>query len=327
MNKSNVFIVMLIVLIAIAGCSFIAWYIAKPSPVMLQGEAVAQSYKVSSKLVGRVDTLSVRIGDAVTKGEFLFSLSTPEVDAKLKQAEAMLAAADARDEIAKKGLRKEEVDAIFNMWQKAQAGLELAKVTYERVKNLYEEGVVPAQKLDEATANLKASQTTELAAHAQYLMAKDGARPEDKKAAAALVSQASGGVQEVESYLSDAYQYYPIDGEVSSVIAEKGELVNAGYPVVTLIDLNDMWLAFNIKETLLPKIKKDMVVNVYVPALDQTIKTKVTYIAVQAQYATWTATRSSGEFDIRTFEVRFTPIEKINGLRPGMSALFDWNKL
>lgn len=294
---------------------------------MLQGEAVAQSYKVSSKLVGRVDTLSVRIGDAVTKGEFLFSLSTPEVDAKLKQAEAMLAAADARDEIAKKGLRKEEVDAIFNMWQKAQAGLELAKVTYERVKNLYEEGVVPAQKLDEATANLKASQTTELAAHAQYLMAKDGARPEDKKAAAALVSQASGGVQEVESYLSDAYQYSPIDGEVSSVIAEKGELVNAGYPVVTLIDLNDMWLAFNIKETLLPKIKKDMVVNVYVPALDQTIKTKVTYIAVQAQYATWTATRSSGEFDIRTFEVRFTPIEKINGLRPGMSALFDWNKL
>lgn len=327
MKRNNLFIIIVIVIVAIAMAAVIAWYIARPVKVVLQGEAVAQSYKVSSKLVGRVDSLSLKVGERVRKGEFIYSLSTPEINAKLQQAKALLAAASAKDEIAKTGLRPQEIDAIYNMWQKSIAGLELAKSTFDRIKNLYDEGVVPAQKLDEASANLKASQTTELAAHAQYLMAKEGARAEDKKAAQALVWQAGGGVEEVEAYLKDAYQYSPIDGEVSSVIAEQGELVSAGYPVVTLIDLSDMWLAFNIKETLLPNIKKDMVLDVFVPALNKNIKAKVSYIAVQAQYATWSATRSMGEFDVRTFEVRMVPLAYTDGLRPGMSAIFNLNQI
>ncbi len=327
MKRSNVFVLVLIVVIAIALVAVVAWYMYRPSTIILQGEAVAQSYKVSSKLIGRVDSLKLRMGDRVHKGDFIFSLSTPEVDAKLQQAKAILEAASAKDAMANKGLRPQEVDAVKSMWQKSQAGLALAKATYDRVKNLYNEGVVPAQKLDEAEANLKVSRTTEQAAHAQYLMAREGARKEDKAAASALVSQARGGVAEVEAYLKDAYQYSPIDGEVSSVIAEEGELVNAGYPVVTLIDLHDMWLSFNVKEMLLPKIKKDMVIEVDVPALGRTIKTRVSYIGVQAQYATWSATRSQGEFDIRTFEVRLTPLDYTDGLRPGMSALFNVTSL
>lgn len=141
----------------------------------------------------------------------------------------------------------------MNMWEKAQAGLELARKTYERVKNLYEQGVVPEQKMDEASANYKAMEATALAAKAQYNLAMDGARKEDKEAAAARVRQAEGAVSEVESYISNAMVYSPVTGEVSTIIAEQGELVGSGYPVVAILDMSDMWVTFNIKETLAPR--------------------------------------------------------------------------
>lgn len=312
---------MLIALVVIAVCVLIGWYINKPQIPMLQGEAVSQSYKVSSKLVGRIDSITVKKGDRVVKGQFMFSLSVPEVEAKLSQTKALLAAASAKDNMAISGARPEEIEAVYNLWQKSQAGLTFAEQTFQRVKNLYEEGVLPAQKFDEASASLKASQTTELAARAQYEMVKQGARKEDKVAARALVAQAAGGVAEVESYLKDATQYSPTNGEVSSVIAERDELVNAGYPVVMIIDLADIWFTFNIKETLMPGVKMGNVYELYVPALAKTIRAKVSYIAPEAQYATWSATRATGEFDIRTFAVEMRPVTPVEGLRPGMSGL------
>lgn len=312
---------MLIAILVIAIGVLMAWYINKPQVPMLQGEAVAQSYKVSSKLVGRVDSLTLRKGDLIQKGDFVFSLTVPEVEAKLTQAKAMLAAASARDAMAITGARPQEIEAAKNMWQKSLAGLTFAQQTFARIKTLYEEGVVPAQKYDEAAASLKASETTELAARAQYEMVKIGARKEDKVAAKALVEQAMGGVQEVESYLKDAMQYSPVDGEVSSIIAEKGELVNAGYPVVMILDLNDIWFTFNIKETLMPQFKMGDTYEIYVPAIAKTVECKVSYIAPEAQYATWAATRATGDFDIRTFSVEMRPTVKNIGLRPGMSGL------
>lgn len=312
---------MLIAILVIAIGVLMAWYINKPQVPMLQGEAVAQSYKVSSKLVGRVDSLTLRKGDLIQKGDFVFSLTVPEVEAKLTQAKAMLAAASARDAMAITGARPQEIEAAKNMWQKSLAGLTFAQQTFARIKTLYEEGVVPAQKYDEAAASLKASETTELAARAQYEMVKIGARKEDKVAAKALVEQAMGGVQEVESYLKDAMQYSPVDGEVSSIIAEKGELVNAGYPVVMILDLNDIWFTFNIKETLMPQFKMGDTYEIYVPAIAKTVECKISYIAPEAQYATWAATRATGDFDIRTFSVEMRPTAKNIGLRPGMSGL------
>lgn len=323
MKNKNRFVLMLVVLIVISVSVLIAWYINKPQRIMMQGEAVAKSYKVSSKLVGRVDSLTLKKGDKVKKGEFVFSLKVPEVEAKLTQTKALLAAASARDNMAISGARPQEIDAAYNMWQKSIAGLTLSEETLKRVQSLYSEGVLPAQKFDEATASYKASQATELAARAQYEMAKSGARKEDKAAAKALVEQAKGGVQEVESYLKDAMQYSPINGEVSSVVAEKDELVSAGFPVVMLIDMDDIWFSFNIKETLLSQFTMGSEFVVYVPAIDKNINVKVSYIAPQAEYATWSATRATGEFDIKTFNVELRPTQKIDNLRPGMSALIE----
>ena len=310
MKKSNVIGLTVGIVVTIVAVSLISWFAIRPVPTLIQGEVEATDIKISSKLAGRIEQMDVQEGERVKKGQLLFVLSTPEAEAKLQQAEAARMAASAQSTKARKGARVQEIEGAMNIWKKAEAGLELARKSYERVKNLYESGVVPEQKYDEAAANLKAMETTAAAAKAQYDMAIEGARREDREAAEALVKQASGAVSEVESYISDAMQYSPIDGEISTVIAQQGELISAGYPVVTLLDMNDLWVTFNIKEDLLPKIKIGSVLQAYVPGIGRTIELKVYYMAVQAEYATWSATRTKGDFDIRTFGAVMTTFVK-----------------
>lgn len=325
--KSKVFAITLIIVATITVVSFIGWFILKPQPVLLQGEVACSSVKISSQMAGRLDSLPVKRGDMVKVGDLLFRIKSATVDAKLTQAQAVRRAADAQNTKVDKGLRKQMIEQAFEMWQKAIVGQELVQKTFNRVENLYKSGVVPAQQMDEATAQLKAAQATVTMAQAQYSMAKEGAQWEDKAAASALAAQASGAVAEVESYLDDAYQYAPLSGEVSSIISSKGELIGAGYPVVTVLDLSDTWIVFNVKETMLPKLGKGTKMQASIPALGQKVEIEVTFIAAQASYATWSATRTSGEFDIRTFEVQCRTKEPIPGLRPGMSITVDYQTI
>ena len=327
MKRSNVIGIAAAAAVIILAVVLISWYLDRRAPILIQGTVECTTYKASSKVPGRIDQMKVEEGQQVEKGQLLYMLSTPELDAKLQQAEALKSAAAALDAAAVARARIQQIEAALNMWEKAQAGLELARKTYERVQNLYNEGVVPAQKLDEAQANYKAMEATALAAKAQYDMASDGARKEDKEAAAARVRQAEGAVSEVESYLSDAAVYAPVTGEISTIIAEEGELVGSGYPVVAILDMSDMWVTFNIKETMLPGMKIGTRMNGFVPALDRDVEFEVTYIAPQADFATWAATRTQGGFDIRTFAVKAKPVSAADGMRPGMSVLVDWEKI
>ena len=327
MNRSNIYGVVAAAAVILLSVALISWYLTKRSPMLIQGTVECTTYKASSKVPGRIDAMKVAEGDRVEKGQLLYVLSTPELDAKLAQAEAVKSAAAALDAAAVAGARIQQIEAALNMWEKAQAGLELARKTYERVKNLYDQGVVPTQKLDEATANYEAMKATAQAAKAQYDMAADGARKEDKEAAAARVRQAEGAVSEVESYIGDAMVYSPVAGEVSTIVAQQGELVGSGYPVVAILDMSDLWVTFNVKETLLPKIKVGTRMMAYVPALDRDVELEVSYIAVQADFATWAATRTQGGFDIRTFAVKARPTGDAGQLRPGMSVLVDWDKI
>ena len=327
MKKRNVIWLVIAVVVIVAVVAFVGWYLKRSEPTIIQGTVECTTYKASSKIAGRIEEMKVEQGAHVTKGQLLYVLSTPELDAKLRQAEAVKSAAAALDQKALAGAREQQIEAALNMWQKAQAGKELAQKTYERVKTLFDKGVVPAQKFDEADANYRAMVATEMAAKAQYDLAVAGASKEDKAAAAAQVLQAEGVVSEVESYIGDAMVYSPVDGEVSTIIAEQGELVGTGYPVVALLDTSDTWVTFNIKETLLPKITQGMKMQAYVPALDRNVELEVTYISVQADFATWSATRTQGSFDIRTFAVKARPVTEVENIRPGMSVLVDWDKL
>ena len=339
MKKSTIVTIILIAAAVVLGVIFISWYLRKATPLYIQGTVECTTYKASSKVPGRIEEMKVEEGQHVTKGELLYqenklrrsgllyTLSTPELNAKLQQAEAVKSAASAMDQKALTGARIQQKEAALNLWEKAQAGLLLAQKTFDRVNNLYEQGVVPAQKLDEARANLQAMQATERAAKAQCELVFDGASKEEKEAAAAQVRQAEGAVSEVESYLSDALVYAPVTGEVSTIIAEAGELVGTGYPVVAILDMSDVWVTFNIKEDLMPDIHIGTRMTGYIPALDRSVEFEVTYIAVQADFATWSATRTQGGFDIRTFAVKAKPTQDVEYIRPGMSVLVNWKDI
>ena len=295
--------------------------LTRPDDIIM-GQVEATQVRISGKVPGRIEAYRFSEGDKVKVGDTLVFLDTPEVLAKLQQAEAVRRAAEAQNAKAIKGARAQEIAGAYEMWQKAKAGLDIAQKSYTRVQNLFDKGVMSAQKRDEAEASYKAMAATEKAAKSQYDMAVDGARVEDKAAAAALVGQAAGAVAEVESYLKEAALVSPIDGEVSERFPEVGELVGTGAPIMNITDLNDMWVTFSIREDHLKNIKIGTELDAFIPALDnRPVKLKVYYMKDMGTYAAWKATKTNGQFDSKTFEVRARPMEKVADLRPGMSVI------
>jgi HlyD family secretion protein len=307
---------------------YVVIIVSRPVPLEIQGEVEATQIKVASKLVGRIDSLAVKKGDEISSGMLLFTISSPELAAKFSQASAVRQAAGAQRDKAFNGAQKEDIQAAFNSWQTALAAAEFARKTYSRIQNLYQDGVIPEQQKDEVETKMKAAVETEKAAHSLYEKAKNGARLEDKDAAGALVLQADGVISEVNSYLNERRITAPISGEIANVLAEQGELIPAGYPVVTIVDLSDVWVTFNLREDLLAAIQKGSLIPARFPALGmKEIMLKVTYINVLGDFATWNATKTRGDFDMKTFEIHAVPVDQTVGLRPGMSAIVNWDRV
>ena len=323
--KRTIYIIIVLILLLMGIVALIRYFGRVNRPV-IQGVVECRSYRASSKLAGRLDTICVAEGDMVAKGELLYTISTPELNAKLKQVYALKAEAEAINKEVDMGARKEQVEAVKNLWQKAIAGLNLAEVSYNRIKNLYNKGVVPRQQYDEALANYRAMQATVDAAKAEYDLVLEGATRQQREAVEAKVREAQGGVDEVRSYLDDAKVYAPVSGRVSSVMAEPGELVGTGMPVVTILDVEHCWVTFNIKEDKLTNVSLGYHFTGYVPALDKRAEFEVYYISSEADFATWSATRARGGFDIRSFEVRARLVEPLDIL-PGMSVIVYGDRL
>ena len=290
-------------------------------PDVMQGQVEVEEYRVSSKVPGRILELRVKEGDYVKAGDTLAILDAPEVRAKMTQAQSAEDAAAALEQKARNGARKEQVQGAFQLLQQAKAGLEIAEKSYQRVQRLFDEGVMSAQKRDEAYAQYKAMEAQCKAAQSQYDMALNGAREEDKLAAAAQVARARGAVQEVNSYIGETVQVAQMAGEVSDIYPKVGELVGTGSPIMTISIMDDMWGTFSIREDQLKDIAIGTELSVYVPAFDKDIKMKVYYMKDQGSYAVWKATKANGQYDLKTFEVKARPVEAFDGLRPGMSLI------
>lgn len=299
----------------------IGWIVYKPAPEIIQGSAEVNEVRVSGKVPGRIYRLLAEEGQTVQQGDTLVMIDSPEISAKLAQATAAKRAAMAQGRKVNKGARAEVIQSAYEMWQKARVGEDIAKKSYERVQRLFEKGVVTAQKRDEAEAQYQAAVAQAAAAKSQYDMAKNGAEAEDKSAAQAQVARAEGAVSEVEAYLSEMALTAPISGEISEIFPKQGELVATGAPIMNIVDLSDIWFSFNVREDLLQDMKMGTEITVEIPALNRQAKLKITYIKALASYATWKATKTTGEFDAKTFEVRAKPIAPIQDLRPGMSAI------
>ena len=320
-QNSNMILAFLTLLGVVAIVALVGFFALRKGPEIVQGQAEVTEYRISSKVPGRILTFCVKEGQTVQAGDTLAILEAPDVQAKLEQAKAAEAAAQAQNEKAMKGARHEQVQAAYEMWQKALAGLTIAEKSYKRVKNLHDQGVMSAQKLDEVTAQRDAAKATEKAAKAQYDMARNGAEREDKAAAAALVERAKGAVAEVQSYIQETILTAQMPGEVSEIFPKVGELVGTGAPIMNVAVMEDMWVTFNVREDLLQGLGMGSEFEAYVPALDRTIPLKVYYLKDLGTYAAWKATKTTGQFDLKTFEVRATPQEKVEGLRPGMSVI------
>lgn len=293
----------------------------KQEPETIQGQVEVSEYRVSSKVPGRILEIRVKEGDYVNVGDTLAILDAPEVRAKMTQAQSAENAAAAMDEMANNGARQEQVRGAFAVLQQAKAGLEIAQKSYNRVQRLYDEGVMTAQKRDEAFANYKALEAQVKAAQSQYDMARNGARTEEKKAAAAQVNRAKGAVAEVNSYIHETMQIAQMAGEVSDVYPKVGELIGTGSPIMSVSLMNDIWGTFNVRENQLEGMKVGSIVTAFVPAFKKEIRMKVYYIKDQGSYAVWKATKSNGQYDLKTFEVKARPMDKLEGLRPGMSLI------
>jgi HlyD family secretion protein len=313
-------------LVAVTAISIVGWFAIQPGPDLVQGEVEATEIKVASKIPARILEIAVREGDQVHAGELLVKLSSPEIVAKLDQAEAAQRAAAAQSDKAETGAREEEILQAHTMWLRALAAADLAESTYARVTRLHRDGVVPEQRRDEAEANWKAAREAASAAQALYDMAVKGTRREDRQTAAALESQAAGAVTEVQAYLDETFIRAPLDGEVAVVVAEEGELVASGYPILTIVDLSESWVTFNLREDRLNTIRMGSRIVAKVPALgEETVELEVFFISPQGDFATWRATSAAGEFDLKSFEIRARPVQPAEGLRPGMSAVVDWD--
>ena len=294
-QHKSVMLALAVLVLAVVTVGAIGYFTIGTEEEVIQGQIDVEEYRVSSKVPSRILELRVKEGDYVHVGDTLAILDAPEVEAKAVQAESAESA--------------------------AKAGLEISKKSYERVQRLFDEGVLSEQKRDEAYANYKALEAQEKAAKSQYDMAVNGARTEEKIAAAAQVNRAKGAVEEVSSYIRETVQTAQMEGEVATIYPKVGELIGSGSPIMTISLMNDVWGTFNVREDQLNGMKKGDTFTAFVPAFNKEIKMRVTSIKDQGSYATWKATKSNGQYDLKTFEVKARPIEKFDGLRPGMSVV------
>ena len=316
-------IAILMVLIASAGFIFFG-----EKEDIITGQVEVDEIRIAGKVPGRIAEFLVEEGQSVKEGDTLVRIYSPEVLAKLEQAEAAKAAAEAQNQKAIAGARKEQKEGAYELWQKAKAGLEVAEKSFARVEKLFKEGVVPAQKYDEVLAQLKAMQATERAARSQYDMAINGAQREDKMAAQALVARAAGAISEVDAYMKESALLAPSAGTVSEIFPHKGELVGTGAPIMNIADYTATRVLCSVREDKLAKIKHGSKLKATVPALgDKAIELSVVKMKDMGSYATWKATKPRDEHDLRTFELTLKPTTSIEGLLPGMTVVLDKGQL
>jgi HlyD family secretion protein len=321
MNKQGVALGA-VLLAAVGFTAWGFWQASRPAPVVLQGQMEAQETDVAPKVTARIAEILVKEGDRLSVGSPLVRLDSPEVAAKLAQATAAQEAARAVEAKAQAGARPQEIEMARLNWQRAVAAAQLAERSFARVDGLAREGLVAAQKRDEAEANHRAARDQALAAKAQYDLARAGARPEDRSAASAQVRQVAGVLAEVQAAQAETELKSPVAGEVAKVLARVGELSPQGVPVVTVVNLQDQWVVLNVREDKLSRFALGAEFEGRLPALEQrAVRFKVFHSAALPDFATWRATRADQGFDARTFEVKARPLAPIEGMRPGMSVL------
>ena len=305
-----------VVLVAVIG-----YFTLGKEDEVIQGEIEVSEYRVACKLPGRITELRVKEGDMVHKGDVLAVVEIPEANAQEKVAEATANATEALSDLTQAPNREEIIKTAYSIYQQALTANDVAQKTYGRLQRLFNEGVVSAQKRDEAEAAFLTTKSAVEVALSQYELAKSGKREETKQLAKSQAKAAREAVQVVKSVLKETVQRATADGEVSTIYPKVGELVGLGSPIMSIAMTNDVWATFNIREDQLKGMKIGSRLKAYIPAFGKEIDFQVTAIKDKGTYAVWKATKSTGQYDLKTFQVKAKPLQRIDGLRPGMSVI------
>ena len=323
-NNKTISITFIVILIVTVVVSIIGMLLMSRQPMVLQGQIEATEIRISGKLPGRIDSFLVEEGEWVKAGDTLVVINSPTIEAKYRQVNALEQVAQEQNKKIDAGTRRQIIATARQLWNKTQSDLTLAQTTYRRVLTLYKDSVVTEQRKDEVEAMYKAAQAAERAAYQQYQMAVDGAQSEDRTAARSLVDAARSTVDEVSALLVDSKLIAPEDGQIATIFPKRGELVAPGTPIMNLIVMNDVHAVLNIREDLMPQFKIGGTFKADVPALDKKdIEFLIYYISPLGSFATWKSPKQTGSYDLRTFEIHALPVGKVDGLRPGMSALVE----
>ena len=324
MNRKTLSIAFIVLLSAVVVITLIGQLTARKPPIILQGQVEATEIRISGKLLGRIDSLLVREGDAVNAGDTLVVINSPIVEAQYRKTEALHRATQEENRKVDHGTRRELVASAYQVWQAAKSQATLAEKTYERIQLLYADSVVPRQRYDEAEAAMLTARATERSTYEQYRLAQEGLQREDREASRNLVEASASSVDEVSALLVDARLTAPADGHIAGIYPKRGELVAPGAPIMTLVTLDDAYVVFNVREDLMPHIRMGKQFAVSVPALARTdVPMTVYYISPLGSFATWKSTKEVGSYDMRTFEIRMRPEHRVEGLRPGMTVLLE----
>lgn len=326
MNISNktISIAFIVVLIVTVGVSVIGMSLMSRQPMVLQGQVEATEIRISGKLPGRVDSFLVQEGDWVKAGDTLVVINSPTVEAKYRQVNALEQVAQEQNKKIDAGTRRQIIATALQLWNKTQSDLTLAQTTYQRILTLYKHSVVTSQRKDEVEAMYKAAQAAERAAYQQYQMAVDGAQSEDRAAARNLVDAARSTVDEVSALLVDSRLTAPENGQIATIFPKRGELVAPGTPIMSLVVMSDAHVVLNIREDLMPQFKMGGTFKADIPALGKKdIEFRIYYISPLGSFATWKSTKQTGSYDMQTFEIHARPVQAVEGLRPGMSAIVN----
>jgi HlyD family secretion protein len=314
-----------VIVAAIAGLSI--WFLVRPQPLLVQGEVDATRLDIAARIDGRVADIPVTRGENVAAGAVLVRIDNPENIAKREQAVAGKVVADAQLANINAGTRREVIAARKAALERAQASVVLAQKTYDRISQLAEHGNAPQARLDQVTDSLHESQRAADQAKSAYEQAVNGYTAEERQIAVANVQRAVSDIAAVQSIIDQMVITAPLAAQVYKRNVEPGEYISPGVPLVTLIDLNDLWIHFDLREDLVRTLKVGDRFAVRIPALaDPRITVEVKLIATKGEYASWRATRATGDFDLRTFSIRAYPVEQVPELRPGMSAYLDWQQ-
>jgi HlyD family secretion protein len=301
------------------------FYLFRPEPLLVQGEADATRFDIAARVDGRVKEIPVERGQNVSANAVLVRIDNPETGAKLEQMRTAKAVAEAQLANVLVGTRAEVIAAREAELERAQAALVLAQKTFDRTNTLTQQGNAPQSRLDQMTDSLHESERAVDQAQSAYDQAVNGYTKEERAISKTNVEKANADIQSVQSTIDQLQVYAPVASQVYQRNVEPGEYVSPGVPLVTLIDLADVWIHFDLREDLVKGLKVGDRFDVHIPALDdRRVTVEVKLIATKGEYASWRATRASGDFDLRTFSIRAYPLQPVPELRPGMSAYLDW---